>query len=419
MAGLILFVATTVSLMRTVIVPRSLRSVISDAVAKVVTGTSFAIARLRKAYPKRDAVLAWSGPLIIVLQLITWLVLYLFAYGLLLYGVGATDIGDSLRQAGSSLFTLGFADVNTVDATAIDFIAAATGPIVIALLIGFLPSIYSAYLSRESAVASLGVVAGEPAWGPELLTRVSLSKEGSALNELFTRWAEEASSIRLSHSTYPVLMWVRSPRPNRHYLVSLLSVLDAAALLVSLSTSLDRSRAFILLTQGGQTMEVLNVGLMQHVSLRRRLPFSGRFRTTTRRERQQETQLPEWNRQILAIARAADEDVLQGLGKDAVDALRAREREGTRLPREEFDKAVAMLRASGFPIERDVDEAWEQFQLARARYEGAAYSMFRTLDCPPAPWTGTRRISTPTVYPTSALAMLQDDATDPSTGAHE
>jgi len=43
---------------------------------------------------------------------------------------------DSFRQSGSSLFTLGFADTNQVGPTILAFMAAATGPIVIALLIG-------------------------------------------------------------------------------------------------------------------------------------------------------------------------------------------------------------------------------------------------------------------------------------------
>lgn len=407
LAGLLLFAATTVSLMRTIIVPRSLRSIISDSVSKAVTSTAFGLARLRRSYDKRDAILAWAGPLIIVLQLVIWLVLYLFAYGLLLYGVGGDDLGGSLRQAGSSLFTLGFADVDSSDATVIDFFAAATGPIVIALMIGFLPTIYSAYVEREAAVASLGVAAGEPAWGPEMLSRFSLSNHPHAINDEFEEWATAAARIRLSHSTYPVLMWVRSPRAYRHFLVSLLAALDAAVLSTCLSTKNDRPQAFHLLVQGGQTMEVLNVGLVQHVSLRRRLPFVGRFRPQSRRSERAEAELPQWDRHVLAIERAADADALHGLGNDAVHALSAREREGTTLPREEFDKAVELVRRSGFPIDRDIDDAWQQFRSARARYEGAAYSMLRILDAPRAPWSGTRRIATPVIYPHSALEIFE------------
>ncbi len=80
-----------------------------------------------------------------------------------------------MRQSGSSLLTLGFAVANTEDLTIIAFVAAATGPIVIGMLIGFLPTIYSVYIEREVDVTMLGTTAGEPVWGPELLARHALA----------------------------------------------------------------------------------------------------------------------------------------------------------------------------------------------------------------------------------------------------
>ena len=48
--GLFLLVATTVSLMRTVVIPRSLRSVISDTVARIVNVTASGLARLLQGH---------------------------------------------------------------------------------------------------------------------------------------------------------------------------------------------------------------------------------------------------------------------------------------------------------------------------------------------------------------------------------
>ncbi len=410
-AGLLLFAATTISLMRTVVVPRTLRSFISDTVTRVVTGVSIGIAHLRKHYIKRDPVMAWAGPSILILQLITWLVLYLLSYGLLLYGIGGQDLGDSLRQAGSSLFTLGFADVNTSDQTVIDFIAAATGPIVIALMIGFLPTIYSSYLDRETAVTDLSVTSGEPAWAPEMLSRYTLSGNIPQINADFDNWARAAAAMRMSHMMYPVLVWVRSARPYRHYLVSLLAVLDAAALFISLTKTLDRQAAFRFLIQGGQTMEVLYVMVAQRRSWRQRLPFLGRFLPTSSEQEKVEERLPGWNRKVIAVEMATDQDAFLGLGDAAVSGLSRRERGTIQLPREEFDKAVEILRKSGFPIERDLDEAWDQFTAARSRYEYAAYALCELLDATPAPWTGPRRWPTHTVYPHSALDLLPEAVT--------
>ena len=78
------------------------------------------------------------------------------------------------------------------------------------------------------------------------------------------------------------------------------------------------------------------------------------------------------------------------------------------MSRAEFDSAVDMLRQSGFPIERDLDEAWIQFTAARSHYEYAAYALCEMLDAPPAPWSGKRRVPTETVRPHSAVALLPE-----------
>ncbi len=396
------------SLLRTIVVPRMLRSTIADAVSRSVTGTTRALARVRKDYVKRDQVLAWAGPMILILQLITWLLLFLFAYGLLLYGTSDKDLGDALRQAGSSLFTLGFADVNTADQTIIDFIAAATGPIVIALMIGFLPTIYSSYLDREVAVNALSVPSGEPAWAPELLSRIALSGQVDQVGGLFENWTSVAARMRMSHSTYPVLLWVRSARPYRSYAVSLMSTLDAASLTLALAPSVAAPQAFRLLLQGTQTLEVLYIIASRRPIAPRIRPFTGEYDSMSTTRARLATRLSDLDRRIGAVAAATDQDAVLGMGRDAVHALHAIATKDITLPREEFDKAVELLRASGFPIDRDLDTAWENFQATRSRYEAVAYELFRTLDSPPAPWTGTRRIPTPTVYPHSALHLLQE-----------
>lgn len=421
LAGLFLLGLTTISLMRTVVIPRTLHSAISSGVGRLVIATSFGIARLRRDYVKRDAVLAWAGPSIIVLQLITWLVCYLVSYGLLLYGTGSNDLGSAMRQAGSSLFTLGFADVNTEDQTVIDFFAAATGPIVIALMIGFLPTIYSSYLDRETSVTALSVTAGEPAWGPELLSRHALSGNIDQATAEFQQWTTLSAGIRMSHSMYPVLLWVRSARPYRHYVVSMLAILDAATLVVSLTKSLDRRPAFQLLMQGGQTLEVLYALVARERSWIQRMRLFRRASGRSRRDL--ERRLPGWNRKIIAVELASDKDALLGFSADTVTFLQDHERSTIDLTRADFDKAVEKLRQSGFPIEREPDEAWHTFCAARSRYEYAAYALCEILDAPPAPWSGPRRLTSPTVSPNSALDLLLEHGgvvnPDAGSGRHD
>ncbi len=100
--GVTLFISVTMSLMRTVIVPRPLLSLYTDAVRTVIINVVRALARTRRTFTDRDAVLAWIGPLLILGLLLAWLAGYLVAYGFILYGVGDKGLGDSLRESGSS-----------------------------------------------------------------------------------------------------------------------------------------------------------------------------------------------------------------------------------------------------------------------------------------------------------------------------
>ncbi len=405
--GLFLFIITLVSLLRTVVMTRNLDSAVNDLVRVSVVGPVRAIARMRKSYNGRDSVLAWAGPLLILIQLIVWLVLFFLAYGLWIYGIGVgSDIGAGLRQSGSSLFTLGFADSRSGEVTAIDFMAAATGPIVIALLIGFLPTIYSSYIQREQNVAMIGVAAGDPAWGPELISRTYLTNQPDSLEGVFHDWRAWATETRLTHVTYPVLLLMRSVRANRSWVTSLLAVLDAASLQLALTRTLPRHNANALLLHGSQAFEIIFVMTQRHTPLRRRIPFGGIFFGSADAAPEIDPHQPGFAPGEIAVEMAAAADGVAGLPADGVAHLREGEARPIQLTRAEFEHGVEVLRASGYPIENDLDTAWAQFSMARARYEFTAYSLAQKLDVVPAPWSGPRQHDFPTIWPTLASSLL-------------
>jgi hypothetical protein len=404
--GVVLFLAVTVSLMRTVIVPRPLRSLYTDAVMWLIISVVQVIARARRSFAARDSALAWIGPLLILGLLIAWLFGFLVAYGLMLYGVGGKGLGDSMRESGSSLLTLGFAGSDAENQTVIDFMAAATGPIVIAMLIGFLPTIYQAFIDREINVTMLVTEAGEPAWGPELLSRSALTGTLGSLDQLFESWTVWAASTRLTHVTYPMLLYVRSPRARRHFTVSLLAVMDAAALKVSLTNSLSRRDCYRVLLEGTQTFNLLYINFFAHRPRRSRIPFVGRFLGGVQHPLPGALTLPAWKDEIIAVHQAAAQDSAAGMPTGDVLDLGAGEEMPLQIARAEFDFAVDVLRRSGFPIERSPDDAWLMFKEARSRYEFPAYAIMRRLNAVPAPWTGGRKPATPTIWPTLAVDLL-------------
>jgi hypothetical protein len=174
------------------------------------------------------------------------------------------------------------------------------------------------------------------------------------MTELYDTWQRWSAELAESHSTYLTLVRFRSPRPNSHWLTSLLAVMDAGALHLSLAPSqrpdiearLCVRMGFIALRQIGRGM---------------RLPV--------------------------------DED------PDPDQPLL--------LSYAEFAEAVDMLVAVGYPTERTAEQAWPHFRGWRVNYEAIAVAIARAVDAPPALWSGPRRWPSepmPPDRPTNRLA---------------
>src|SRR6202044_1926797 len=105
-----------------------------------------------------------------------------------------------------------------------------------------LPTLYSAFNRRETAVTLLAARAGIPASGPELLirTRYGVAVLSDDLPALYSRWERWAADLAESHSNYPVLVRFRSPHALSSWLISLLAVMDSAAMMLALCPTRDR-----------------------------------------------------------------------------------------------------------------------------------------------------------------------------------
>ncbi len=405
--GLFLFIVTTISILRTIVVPRALTSLIADSISRSVTGVHRFIAYRHKTYVQQDSVLAWVGPMIIVSQIVTWLILYLISYGLWIYGLGGADFIDAFREAGSSLFTLGFAGTTNFGPTILAFMAAATGPIVIALLIGFLPTIYGAYIDREVNVSLLGVSGGQPSWGPELLARLTLNDQIADIPDRMNSWTKWFGDLRLTHTTYQVLVHIRSASPYRHWVVASITMLDAAAMQLALTKTLPRAECAQVIIHGTQTLESMYAALFVRKKFLKELPFVGRILGTRGSEPRAQDQIRGYNRGTVAVEQAASADTARGFSADAIRLMRQGEKSVSQLSQQEFTDAVNMLKRAGYPVEVDLDTAWAQFSVTRSRYEYIAYQLAYTLDVVPAPWSGGRKNKFDTMWPTSAVEIYE------------
>lgn len=336
--GVAIVVITLDSVFRTLVVPRALRSRLSSILAR---GASMPFAWLSGRHPdnygKRDRVLALQAPTAILLQLLSWMLLLLGGYGLIMWPLGPPTLAAAMREAGSSLLTLGFATTVTVPATIVGFLAAASGLIVVALQIGYLPTLYAAFNRRETLVTRLQSRAGEPAWGPEILARHQVVGTIDNLALLYDDWETWAADVAESHSNYRALIWFRSPQPLRNWVVGLLAVLDSAALYLATCPSTAPSEARLMLRMGFTALRDIadSLGLPYDPDPRPDAPIT--------------------------------------------------------LTYADFLIGIERLNATGFKLERTPEEAWPHFVGWRINYEDIAYRLADRIDAVPAPWSGPRR----------------------------
>jgi len=334
--GTFVVLITFSSVLRTLVVPRGLRSMRVRLVLVTILGIFRFVARRLSGYPRRDAVLALAAPISTIATLVMWLLCFLFGFTLLLWAIEPIDWSAAFREAGSSLFTLGFASTDRAQLTVVDFMAAATGPIVIGLLVGYLPSLYSAYNRREVEVALLHSRSGEPNWGPEILARHAFVNTVSEIDVLFRSWERWAADVSESHVNYPVLIHIRSAAPWRNWLIACLSIMDAAAMHLALNPSLPQGPSRIALRQC-------------FVMVREVARADG-------------------------ITFVSDPDPEQPIS----------------LSYNDFEQVCAYLATAGYPMERSPQEAWPHFCGWRVNYEEPIYLLAKQIDAPPALWSGDR-----------------------------
>jgi hypothetical protein len=234
-AGGLLVLLALSSVTVTLIVSRPVKSRLTQWVDQIVNWAYEQVVGRFADARRRDQLHATQAAAVLLGQLAAWLLVAYVGFALLLWPFATSGVVSAFIDAGSSLFTLGFAVPAGAVPAVIVFLAAATGLVILTLQIAYLPTLYAAFNRRETQVALLNARAGVPSWGPELLARTyyALGTGVSTLDtmpDLYQRWESWAADVAESHTTYPVLVRFRSPEGLSSWVISLLAVLDSAAL---------------------------------------------------------------------------------------------------------------------------------------------------------------------------------------------
>ena len=200
------------------------------------------IGRLIRSDRRRENFLSYFGPLSLLLLLATWALGLILGFALMQYGAGAgvrlggerIDFPHLLYLSGSTFFTLGLGDIVPVTETAraLDVLEAGIGFGFLALVIGYLPVIYTGFSGREREISLLDARAGSPPTTSELLTRCANCVDQPVLDDFLRDWERWSAELLETHISYPVLCYYRSQHNNQSWLSALTTVLDTSVLLM-------------------------------------------------------------------------------------------------------------------------------------------------------------------------------------------
>jgi len=336
-AGLVVVLLTVRSAIRAILVPRPLQAHLSRMVFVLVRRLFGLRAAERHDFAHRDRVMALYAPVALVALLATWLALIFAGFVAILWALGVTPLREAVLASGSSLFTLGFARPEGLWATLATFFEAAAGLFLLALLIAYLPSLYSAFQRREAGVSKLEVRAGAPPSGVYLIELAWTVGRMETVHDLWASWEDWFVDVDESHSSFPALAFFRSPHADESWITAAGAILDGASLYVS---SVD---------VGTRTPEPEFMIRSGYLCLRHIADFFG---------------LP------------VEHD--------------PRPTDPISVTPEEFDAAYDRLAAGGVPMKPDREAAWRAFAGWRVNYDAALLGLARLTMAPPAPWSSDR-----------------------------
>jgi hypothetical protein len=335
--GAAIVLATAMSAVQTMVVPRAGPMRITRWVFRGVRAPFNIHGRHAKDYFEQERAMVLYGPLSLLSLAVAWLSIIGAGYVLMYWALGVRPLRQAFILSGSSMFTLGFAVPKDLPTTALAFSQAAFGIGVIALLISYLPSIYTSFSRREAAVAGLDFRAGSPPSPAELLIRHTRIDGLDRLEEIWQSWQTWFTDIEETHTSAPAIVFFRSPDPKRSWVTAAGAVLDSASITAS-TLDLERSAEAQLCIRAG------------YIALRKISTFFGIPFDPD----------PHWPDHQISIAKS------------------------------EFEEVYDELAREGVPVKPDREQAWRDFAGWRVNYDTVLLALAALTVAPPAKWSSDR-----------------------------
>ncbi len=337
--GAALVIRTVYSAIQTFVLPRAANDAISGLVFSGLRGLFDIPLKKAHTYQQRDRIMALFAPIGLLTLIPIYLILIFLGFSGMYWAMGhVASWAQALKVSGSSIVTLGFAAPGDLADSLLMIAEAAIGLILVAVLIAYLPTMYSAFQRREQAVTMLEVRAGSPPSAVELILRYQRIHGLAQLNVLWVQWEQWFADVEESHTSLAALVFFRSPQPDHSWVTATGAVLDAAALL----------RSTIDVPHDAQADLCIRAG---YLALRRIADF---FKVPYNAHPQP---------------------------ADPISVSRA-----------EFDAAYDDFAQNGVPLKPDRDQAWRDFAGWRVNYDTVLLALAAITMAPYAPWSSDRSL---------------------------
>jgi hypothetical protein len=193
-----------------------------------------AIGRRIENPDRRERFYSTFAPISVLVMLTVWVVQQIVGFALIWWGIGGVSgvdgLADSLYFSGVVYFTVGFGEVVPVEQVPRfgALVEAFSGVLTTALVIGYLPALYSAYSEREQKLLTLDDGSEDRITPTNLVLSRTPDGDIRALDDFFADWESWIAQVLETHTTFPMLTTFRSQHHGQSWITALGLIADAA-----------------------------------------------------------------------------------------------------------------------------------------------------------------------------------------------
>ncbi len=249
--GFAIVAIVVLDVLLSVVVPRPtpLRLRLSGIMTRLAwRGCSAVVDRLPNS-GARTMLLGIFAPLMLIVFLLVWVVLLIFGFALVNYGLPHAfrhplTFPDALYYAGITFFTIGFGDIvpRSGAARVLSLAMGSAGFGLIAIVTTYLFSAVGAFQRREVFVIRTSAVLGTPPLGTKIAALIFESRFLDATSEYLVQGQNWLAEILETHLAYPILAYFRSRDPGESWIATLGALLDASALVAAIAPDSGAAR---------------------------------------------------------------------------------------------------------------------------------------------------------------------------------